>query len=251
MFYFQTPIYQLFHGSKVVYKLYPLSIIIFFAVVTYIKLASPFTATTPQKFLIRHTSRYYFTNGILEYNDSGYVIFPQDRRIYESSESVENFSMLTNLATTCVHRHHQEEEFCNMPIFHPKEFTMGIHLLEGAVVRGLKPKLKIHLENRTLIYSKREKVKYYRFVIEGPNVILVNILPLWNVKLKEWNFSPNISKIIATDKFEKPYLIHFSYAGIQMNHTLELNFTVSLNDKTMSSLLTHQRAHIYCFMLGQ
>lgn len=187
------------------------------------KVGFPFNKVTPQKFFIRHTSRQFFTNGIREFNDSGYLIIPMDRRLYESSKYVENFSMISNLAETCLHKFQRDQEFCRMPIFYPREFSMGFHYLNGAEPRETAPRLKIHKLNDSII---GDEIKYYEFNIEGPNVILVNIIPTWNAKLIKWNLHPPISDI---PNFAPPYIVHFSYADKQLNHTLKLFFHVRLN----------------------
>lgn len=181
----------------------------------------PFNAYTPQKFFMRHVARKFFTNGILESNDSGYVIFPMDRRLYISANRVENFSMLTNLQRTCLYNYERREEFCRMPIFYPKEFSMGIHYLPGVEPRKTSPKFKVHKVASNITDSG---LTYYKFIIEGPHVILLGIVPKWNAKLIDWNLSPKVGENAA---FQVPYIVHFSYGSVQVNHTLELYFKVS------------------------
>lgn len=171
----------------------------------------------PQKLTVRHTSRQFYANGIQEFNDSGYLIIPEDRRLYESQV----FSINNSLDNTCHDDFEKEKEFCRMPIIHPEEFNMGFHYIEGSPP-AIEYKLKIHLEENNQVGLR----KYYKFVVEGPHVILINIIPSWNSKLVEWNLSPQIDEIDEID-FKPPYIVHLTYADTKVNHTLELYFTVS------------------------
>lgn len=109
-----------------------------------------------------------------------------------------------------------------MPIIHPDEFNIGFHYIEGSPPRGMQPEVKITLEGgeKKVIGDRL----YYKFLIEGPHVILLNIIPNWNAKLVKWNLKPRIEEILD---FEPPYILHLTYADTQVNHTLELYFTVS------------------------
>ncbi|KAL5274487.1 hypothetical protein ACFFRR_000921 [Megaselia abdita] len=220
---FLIPVYQLFSGAKFIYKLYPFTMVVLF-VIAVSNIGFPFNKQHPQKFFIRHTSRDFYTNEMKEYNDSGYFIFPMDRRLYASSNLVENFSMVSNIQTIffgvvdCLFKFQKEQEFCITPILYPEEFSMGLHFFEGPTPKEVYPKLRIH---KLKEFIKNNLTKSYEFNIEGPHVILMIIIPSWNSRLIKWNLDPPISEI---PDLASPYIVHLSYADKQLNHTLELEF---------------------------
>lgn len=175
----------------------------------------PYKADTSfQRYEVRHTNRlFYDINGNLRQNDSGFALFPQDRRIRAIKKFV-NLKDSLDVQMEC-----ENDAICGMPVYGTGK-TDNTYFIPG-------PQAVIHSNVLTVSSTKKSILKNNRvkfdIQIEGPDRVFGAIKVNKRCRLMQWSMEPPVESIPITQS----YMFSFFYGQSKQKFTLSLEFETS------------------------
>ncbi|XP_055921170.1 endoplasmic reticulum metallopeptidase 1-like isoform X1 [Eupeodes corollae] len=215
---FMMPVLNLFKKSKTLISSL-LVITVFFIILAATPIGFPYRPeTSVQRFSILHTRRVFHEADLsVRRMETGYFIFPNDRRTYSVKQQALNMTKARTLTPDC-----ESEVFCGLPVYNHrwhKARSSSLWIPGPDPVFDKLPELTIVSKNQI----SKTKIRY-EMKLSGPDHMSIFINPLHGAKVKNWSFHQTPLRL----DWQAPYFIYFSY-GIDRK---PLNFFVELERTT-------------------
>lgn len=187
-------------------------VMLIFEILLLTPLAFPYKPETSfQRYDVRHTSRqFYELDGSLRLNDSGFAIFPQDRRIRSIKKFI-NLKESLDVEAEC-----ELDSICGMPVYGTGK-PVNTYFIPGPP-----PIIHSNILNVTLMNKLNLDENRIRFdiEIEGPDRIF-GVLKVRNgSRLTKWSMEPPVETI----QNKSSYNFSFMYGGDKKKFNISFEF---------------------------
>ncbi|XP_067633939.1 endoplasmic reticulum metallopeptidase 1 [Eurosta solidaginis] len=203
---FIMPLFMFFRKTRTILFCF-LSVTIFSIILALTPVGFPYTAkVAAQRYSLLHASRIlYNEDGTARVNESGIYIYPQDRRIHQVDDIIDNIGFKQKVSDIC-----NNEMFCGMPVFNHRWHKARNNSFwvpfdeEPNIPDGVKPMLNLISKTDLEIANNTQR---YSFTLSGPDHMTLFIGPQATAKINNWSFNDTILR----ENWEPPYFIYYSY----------------------------------------